>query len=564
MGNSGARLLVEALKANGAKYILGIGGWQTLPVLDILYDDPSIKFISVRHEQAAPFASIGYARAAGEPCVCFSIPGPGATNMVTGVASAYEDSMPVVVLAAQIPLSYMSRASVHRCDLETIFRPITKEVILCRQVRDIPGAVNRAFRVATSGRRGPAAVLIPTDLFPTCDETPLLPTVKEEWRPDRGLEARIEEAARMLEKSAAPCLFAGGGVVAARATKEMRDLAEKLSAPVFTSRSGRGTIPEDHPLAAGTFAFGGAAEVLAKTDACLAIGTRFSESSTLTWTVRLPPDLIEVNISPEAVGQVHNPKLTLIGDAKYILSKLNEKLSPKKGNGPLAETLARVKRWRSQQTEEFMRGQPSFPLHPRWMVRTLRDLLPHDARVICDATSSFTWFYEHDFTVYEPDTLLISFGYGSMGYAFPCAMGMKLAKPDLKLVSIVGDGSFLMQMAELATCAANNLSVPIIVMNDGYYGVLRRIQLYEYRQRFIGTDLNNPDFVMLAKSFGAAGYRLEKPADLTEMVQAAFANRGPTVIDVPVDGKQITRLSRSKWIRAGYIPAEEQPYCEKM
>jgi len=219
-------------------------------------------------------------------------------------------------------------------------------------------------------------------------------------------------------------------------------------------------------------------------------------------------------------------------------------VSKKQGDESTFKTLSRFKRKYKKETTDFMQQVPVFPLHPLWMVRKLRECLSPDTVVILDATSAISWFHEHEFTVYKPKTLLSSFGFGSMGYSLPASIGAKLGNPNLNIMCVVGDGSFMMQMGELATAAAYEISVPIIVMNDGYYGVLRRAQHHVYKQRFIGTELNNPDFVKVAKAFGIAGYCIGHPGELQSIVEEAFYHKGPTVIDVPID---IEAMPRSVW-----------------
>ncbi|MBI2854073.1 MAG: thiamine pyrophosphate-binding protein [Chloroflexi bacterium] len=552
---SGSKLLVEALKANGVKYLVGIHGTGTLALLDVLFDEPAIQVITVRHEETSPFACGAYAKITGRPAVCFSIQGPGSTNMVTSVTSSNEDSVPMVVISAQVANPKLPAG--HACDLEAIYRPITKEVITIREVAQIPACINRAFQVATEGRNGPVMVLFPLNMFTAKGEAEIIAPEPRKWVPGPGLDAELEQAAAMLERAEAPALFAGGGVTMAGASTELQELAEKLSAPVFTSRSNRGCISETHPLCCGTFFLEGSTDVLAHADACLALGTRFSAFGNLEWKVRFPDQLIEVNISRSTMGLVYKPKLAIVADAKYVLRKLIGMVGQKKGNGPTLAELEKFKKKREQDTARFMAQKPVYPLHPLWMVKKLRECLSPETVVICDSTSAVSWINEPEFPILKPRTLLANDGFGSMGYPLPAAIGVKLAAPDSEVVCIVGDGSFMMQMSELATAADHNLSIPVIVMNDGVYGVLWKYQKYGYKGRFIGTDLNNPDFLKIAEAFHIAGHRVASPDEFQATVRQALRRRGPTVIDVPVNRLALPRLTRSRMINKGLISEAE-------
>ncbi|MFH1650982.1 MAG: thiamine pyrophosphate-binding protein [Chloroflexota bacterium] len=555
---SGARMLVEALKVNRVKYLIGIHGIGTLPVLDVLYDEPSIQNITVRHEEASPFIGSGYAKVDGGPAVVFSIQGPGATNMVTSVASCYEDSVPLVAISAAIPPARRHLSVSHKCDLAPIFRPITKEVIECAEVGDIPAAVNRAFRVATEGRNGPVMVLIPANLFTATGEAGIKPYEPDPWQPTPSLEAQLKAATELLEKAQAPIIFAGSGLAMAGATAELKQLAEKLSAPVFTSMMGRGGISEEHPLSAGTFLLEGSAGMVAQADTCLALGTRFSEFDCRGWNVKLPEALVEVNISDDSMGAAYKPKVALVADARYVLQKLLAVLPSKPPNALMMTTLRQARKKYRAEVEALMQQKPSFPLHPRWLLRTLRECLSPETVVINDTNMLTGWVHEHFFTVYQPRTLISNDGFGSMGYPLPAGIGVKLADPARQVVCLVGDGSFLMQLSELATAAAYGLTVPVIVFNDGHYGVLWQNQKHVYRQRFLGTDLTNPDFVKIAEGFGAAGVRISSPGELAPAVTEALARKGPTVIDVPVDDRPVGRVLWAKFVQAGLIPAEDK------
>ncbi|MFH1651855.1 MAG: thiamine pyrophosphate-binding protein [Chloroflexota bacterium] len=550
---SGAKLFVEALKANRVEYLIGIHGTQTLDVLDILYDDPSIKVITVRHEEASAFIANGYAKITGRPAVCFSIPGPGATNMVTSVAAGYTESLPMVIIAAQIPLELMSRATAHKCDLEGVFRPIAKEVITCQEVDDIPPMLNRAFEIATEGRSGPAVIIIPANLFGARGEAEVAAPVKKEWQPDGALEAKITQAAAILEKAQAPTIFAGGGVVKAGCADELQKLAEKLSAPVFTSDSARGVIPENHELCGGLFSFEGALEVLGRSDACLTLGTTFTEFATLNWTVKFPENLIEVNIAPGLLGQVYQPKVALAADVRYVLPKLLGMVSRKQGDAASLEIMSRSKKQNARETTDFMKLPPAFPLHPQWLVNKLREVMPEDAVLLVDTISLGLWLRQHEYVVYRPKTLIHNNGFGAMGYALPAAIGVKLAKPDLKVACVVGDGSFLMQMSELATIAAYGISLPILVISNGCFGPLYQNQYYLYKKRFIGTELNNPDFLGIARSFGLNSLRIASPEEFPIALEKALTSKVSTLVEVPADITRISRFQRKRWASKGMV-----------
>lgn len=548
---TGAAALIAALVEQGVEHLFGIPGVHTLLPYDLLHQHPSIRAVVTRHEGGAGFAADGYARASGRPGVCLVVPGPGATNLATAALVAGSDRVPLVLITAAVPAALQGRAAIHELDLDQFFAPLVKARVNVGAPGDVAAAVAQAFALAQAEPQGPVQLAIPYDLFGKKvadggerggDE------IGGGWSPapnnaDVDAEAltRALEALRGAER---PLIYAGSGVVRARAGAALVALAEALGAPVMTSNKARGVIPEDHPLAVGIPSMAGAAALVRQADVCLAIGTRFGEYTTLTWQLPLPERLIRVDRDPAVLGQNYPAAVAVRGDATRVLDWLLERLPEAMGRGdrPLVASAAALRERRQTGLAAFMReqGDADPPFHPRFVARTLREALPEEAFLASDGSSTESWLYEPGFTVTRPGSIAVPEIQQTMGYAVGAALGAALAVPGRPAVAVVGDGSLLMTLGELATLAAERVPATVIVFNDGAYNALRVRQESLHGERYVGTMLGELDFAQVARGVGLRGERATGAARLRDLCREAAQAREPLLIDVPITPRPLS------------------------
>lgn len=525
----GGHLLVEALQAEGVDTVFGLIGSHVTEVYDALLAAPEIRHIDARHEQAAAHMADGYARATGRPGVCLVTAGPGATNTLTATATAFADSSPLFNIAGQVPSDVLGlgKGVFHECpDQLGIFRPVTGWRGRPRAVSEIPRLVHAALRALRVRRPRPAYLEIPCDL--------LEGTAKRETWVRRGVkslrapDAEVRKAAACLRESVAPALWVGGGVIRSGASQELRALAETLGGPVFTTCSGKGAIAADHDLALDYWLpTAPAVELLKTTDLVLAVGSRFTAMATAGWRISLPR-LIQIDIDPGEIGKNYPVEVGLVGDAKIVLRQIREALAEEGyGQRPSrAADVARVRRLVQADAEQ------RFP-DALQLLRDMRSVLDRDAIVVCDITTLATLGRRY-FPVYEPRTFICPLGFGTLGYAFPAALGAKSGQPDRQVVALCGDGGFLFNAQELATAVQNQLNVVVLLINDGGYGAIRDWQRKHANGRITAVDLHTPDFGVLAQAFGAVGMRAGQLKDVGPLLQAACKENRPVLLEVPV------------------------------
>ncbi|MFM8319760.1 MAG: thiamine pyrophosphate-binding protein [Chloroflexota bacterium] len=533
----GAQAIIKCLEQYGIEMVFGIPGLYNMPIFDALYHHPTIRVVVVRHEGGAAFMADGYARATGRPAAVLTLPGPGLTNALTGIGEAFSDSVPMLVLSTQVNRQFIDQNAGLLHEMTGQFEMLSKLTKYSERITEgsqIAAAFQRAMQAMRSGRPRPVQIEIPRDIQvgPAPWPQPIpggLPAAGEQPARCRPSEEMLRSAAFALAQAQRPLIYAGGGVISSEAGAELLALAERLGAPVLTTGMGAGAIPSDHPLACGV-AWIAAADIrplVAACDAFLAVGTRFNQGMTAGWELPLPETTIRVDIDEAEIERNLPMRTRLVGDARFTLDTLDRLLAEmgvqRYGQVDIGMQLA-VEQFRQALQDKLGSSAP-------WMA-ALRAALPRDAIISCDM-SLFWADMLGTFPIYHPRTMLFPWGFGTLGFAIPEAIGAKLANPNQPVAAICGDGAFLFTGAELATAVQYNLGLPILVPNNHAYGMIKVQQRDQYDEKFIAVDLVNPDFVQLAQAFGANGVRVAKPGELAEAIRRALKSNKPTVIEIP-------------------------------
>ena len=539
---TGAQAVVRSLEELGVEVIFGIPGGAVLPVYDPLFDSRKLRHVLVRHEQGAGHAASGYAHATGRVGVCMATSGPGATNLVTPIADAQMDSIPVVAITGQVGRPMIGTDAFQEADISGITMPITKHNYLVRNGDDIARVLAEAFHIAATGRPGAVLVDIPKDVLQgqcTFSWPPVmeLPGYKPNTKPHAK---QIREAAKLITAASKPVLYVGGGVIRGDASAHLLDLAELTGIPVVTTLMARGAFPDSHPQHLGMPGMHGtvaAVAALQRSDLLIGLGTRFDDRVTGKLATFAPEaKVIHADIDPAEIGKNRNADVPIVGDIKAVITDLIEALR-KTGDGPesLDDWWAYLRG--VQKTYPLSYGpQSDGSLSPEYVIETLGKIAGSDAVYVAGVGQHQMWAAQ--FISYErPRTWINSGGLGTMGYAIPAAMGVKLARPDAEVWAIDGDGCFQMTNQELATCAIEGAPIKVAVINNGNLGMVRQWQMLFYGERYSQTDLAThshriPDFVKLAEAMGCVGLRCEREEDVVEVInQARAINDRPVVID---------------------------------
>lgn len=535
MKMTGAQILLECLEREGVEVIFGYPGGQVIPIFDALYDS-KIRNILVRHEQGAAHAAEGYARSTGKVGVCLATSGPGATNLVTGIADAYMDSVPMVAITGQVPTFLIGCDSFQEADITGITLPITKHNYLVKDIKDLPRVIKEAFYIANTGRPGPVLIDLAKDVnlqtakfeYP---ETVDLPGYKPNYV---GNARQVKDAAEAIKKAERPLLYVGGGVVASGAHAELRKLAEKMDIPVTTTLMGLTAFPSEHPLSLGMLGMHGTAYAnfaVCEADLLIAVGARFDDRVTGHLESFAPKaKIVHIDIDPAEIGKNVAVDIPIVGDVKNVLEMLLEKLTNR--SNP---------KWR-RQIEEWKREYPlkyqDTGLKPQRVIEEIYRLTKGEA-IICTEVGQHQMWTAQYYKFSHPRSLITSGGLGTMGFGFPAAIGAQVGNPDRLVIDIAGDGSFQMNIQELGTAVANNIPVKVIIINNFYLGMVRQWQEFFFNKRYSGTVLeHNPDFVKIAEAYGATGFRIERVEDLAETLVKAFATPGPVVVDCRVEREE--------------------------
>ena len=537
---TGGQLIVESLVRHGVEVVFGIPGAHTMAIYDALYRHPKVKHILVRHEQSAALMADGYARATGKVGVCCVTTGPGVTNASTGLAVAQGDSIPVLLISSQVHsgAAKQRRGLFHAMDQLALTKPITKWNGRADRPEQIPQLIAEAFDVLSNGRPGAGHLEVPLDVLQQdfeAEHSKLAVTRVPLPLEFRNSTADIRRAAQLLRQSKCPLIFAGGGVMSAEAWRELIDVAELLQAPVLMSPMGKGAIPADHPLCGGvTFTWVTAdlqnmeksvSPLAAMADAAVAVGFRFSQLATVNYTLPVPSALVQIDVDANEIGANYPATIGIVSDAKTALGELREALragSVRKGSRSS---------WMPDSARPPRRidvGPASRPPVDWWK---LREVLERDAIVAADIARS-GYALVGQFPVYEPRTFMHSASFIAMGHAFPAALGAKVAFPHRQVISVSGDGCFMMTGQELATAVQHGINVVAIVINDRCLTGIAALQDVQYGGRRIAVDLLNPDFVRYAESFGALGLQVREAKEFKPALERALEAERPALIEI--------------------------------
>ena len=550
-----SRQLVKYLEHRGIEHIFGLCGHTNIAVLAEL-EKSSIKFINTRHEQVAGHMADGYARVTKKASVVLSHIGPGLTNTATAIGTAALDSIPMVVIAGDVPSHYYGKNAFQEVNLHSdasqfeIFRPIVKRAWRVERPELFPEIIEKAFQLAESGRRGPVLVSVPMDIFSKEIDTSLFERLKHHTKKLTKPTIDVETAEKIiltLINADNPLLYVGGGIVIADAAEEVRELVDHLNLPVANSMKGKGVVSDDHPLSLGLAGYWGSKLTNEKTkqaDYILAIGTRFSEADSSSWeeeyTFNFPPTkLIHIDIDPNEIGRNYPVEIGVVADIKEalkVLNKVAKRLVPAGlSNEDLKQEIKDFKEGFTKDNEQHVKDE-SFPMRPERILQEVREALPKDAFITTDVGWNKNGVAQR-FPIYEAGTVLTPGGFATMGFGSPAAVGVKVAKPDRVVVSLVGDGGFGQNPAVLATAAEENIGVIWVIMNNSSYGVIAGLEKAHFDTTF-GTIFYKdgkpytPDFAAMARSFGVDGIKIESAAEFKPALEKAIASNKPCVIDV--------------------------------
>ncbi len=530
---SGTEIILECLKREKVKVVFGIPGAAIMPLYDMFGKVEKLPFrnILTRHEQGAIHAADGYARATGEVGVCISTSGPGATNLVTGLANAHLDSVPLVALTGQVPTNMVGNDAFQEVDITGITIPITKNNYIARKVEDLAAIIKEAFYIARSGRPGPVLVDLPKDvqlaecIFKYPDRV-----IRRGYKPSvKGHIKQIRLAVEKISGSTRPVIITGGGVINGNASDELQKLACKTNIPVVNTFMGAGSFPENNHLYVGMLGMYGqylANKVTSSADLIIALGTRFDDRITGNLTQFCPnAEIIHIDIDPAEIGKNISVKIPIVGDLKNILHQMNSHIAERKNTEWLNE-IREIKQGICLNTEDNDSN-----LRPKYIIKCINEFFKGEAIIVTDVGQHQMWAANYCQFIH-PRTFISSGGLGTMGFGLPAAIGAKIGNPKKPVICISGDGSFQMNIQELATAIYNKIPIIVILMNNGYLGMVRQIQELFYDKRYVSTLLaGNPDFVKVVEGYGGIGFRVEKREEIIPVLQEVYRKNEFVLID---------------------------------
>ncbi|MFH1596290.1 MAG: biosynthetic-type acetolactate synthase large subunit [Pseudomonadota bacterium] len=544
MKMTGAQILMECLKREEVKHIFGYPGGVVLDIYDELTRHPDIKHILVRHEQAAAHAADGYARASAKVGVALVTSGPGATNTVTGIASAYMDSIPIVVLTGQVPTALIGNDAFQEVDIVGITRPCTKHNYLVKDINHLAATIQEAFYIARSGRPGPVLVDLPKDIIQASTVPRFPETVKiKSYNPTYHANPRqVKRALDLILSAKKPVLYTGGGIILSNASKELFQFAETLQIPVTSTLMGLGGFPGDNPLWMGMLGMHGtycANMAVSQSDVLIAVGARFDDRVTGKLAEFAPhAKIIHIDIDPSSISKNVVVDIPIVGDCRDALKQLNDLLDampPKDYASARAPWLGTVNDWEQKHPLTYTWSDTT--IKPQYVVEKLWELTKGDAYITTEVGQNQMWaaqFYRFK----RPRQLMTSGGLGVMGYGFPAAMGVQVALPDATVIDIAGDGSIQMNIQELMTVVEYQLPVKVAILNNAFLGMVRQWQQLFYGRRYSATPMTAPDFVKLADAYGAVGLRATKPEEVEPVIREALNTPRPVIMDFRVEPEE--------------------------
>jgi len=528
---------MESLRREGVEVIFGFPGGVVLPIYDCLYDCKDIRHILVRHEQGAAHEADGYARATGKVGVCMATSGPGATNLVTGIATAYMDSIPIVAITGQVRTTALGKDAFQEADITGITAPITKHNFLVKSSKDIPEVVAEAFYIARTGRPGPVLIDIPMDVsMGQLDYKPVKEVDIPSYRPNTiGHPLQIKKAAKLIATAERPVLYVGGGVISSGASPELLELSERTNILVTNTLLGKGAIPETHPNSLGMLGMHGTAYAnyaVAHCDLLIAVGARFDDRVTGKLDAfAQKAKVIHIDIDPAEIGKTVHVDVPIVGDCKLVLRDLLKYVEP---------------RGETDWNRQVMKWREEYPLHysedgllPQYVIEQIWEVTDGEAIVATGVGQHQMWAAQF-YKCKRPRQFLSSGGLGTMGYGFPAGIGAKVGRPDDIVFVIDGDGSFQMNVQELTTAVANKIAVKVAIMNNQYLGMVRQWQELFWNRRYSYVDIAaQPDFVKLAEAYGAVGMRVEKKEDVTPALKKSLEYKDvPVIIDFRIEREE--------------------------
>jgi acetolactate synthase-1/2/3 large subunit len=538
MKKTGAQIICESLIQEGVDVMFGFPGGVLLPFYDTLPQYPQIRHILVRHEQGAAHAADGYARATGKVGVCMATSGPGATNLVTGIANAHMDSVPIVALTGQVATPFIGKDAFQEIDITGITLPITKHSYLVTETSSLAKIIKEAFYIARTGRPGPVLIDIPKDIMTNLAEfnnypsTVQLPGYKI---PGKGHPTQVKNAAKLINEAQKPLIIAGRGAIISEASAELKKFAEKGQIPVITTLLGIGSFPENHVLSYGMLGMHGtgyANRATDNADLVIAVGMRFDDRVTAKIsTFASHARIIHIDVDPAEIGKNVGVDVPIVGDVKAVLKQLIDITNE-------TEHVAWIKQlegWRRQHPLVDVREYTG--LLPQYVIHEICETTQGNATVVTGVGQHQMWSAQH-YSYNEPNSFITSGGLGTMGFGLPAAMGAKVARPDKTVWCIDGDGSFQMTLHELATLVQDKIDVKIAIMNNGYLGMVRQWQELFYEKRYVATPLYGPDFVKIAEAYGVAAVRVTRREEVVPALQQAMDHDGPFLVDFMIEPEE--------------------------
>ncbi|OGJ91075.1 MAG: acetolactate synthase, large subunit, biosynthetic type [Candidatus Raymondbacteria bacterium RifOxyA12_full_50_37] len=552
---TGAEILIDALKKEGVDVMFGYPGGVVIPIFDVLNRTREIRFILTRHEQGATHAADGYARATGKVGVCLVTSGPGATNTVTGIANAQLDSIPIVVISGQVRSPVIGTDAFQEADVVGLTRSICKHNYLVQNIEELPRIIKEAFHIASTGRPGPVSLDIPADIINASLKNYMYPKTVDlvGYKPTlKGNARQIERLAHAIANAKRPLLYTGGGIISSNASPELVKFINKTNIPVVITLMGLGSVPADHQLFLGMPGMHGrvaANYALMQCDLLVAVGTRFDDRVTGNLQTFAKQAIVaHVDIDPAEISKNVKTDIPVVGDAKNVLAELIQKVAARKPD----EWNKTVNEWKTKHPLAYKQEKDG-PIVPQYVIDRISHLMKDDAILVTDVGQHQMWsalFLRHR----QPRSFLSSGGLGTMGFGLPAAMGAAMAFPKRQVIDISGDGSIQMNIQELATCAVNRIPVKIVVLNNGYLGMVRQWQQLFWKENYASTCLRQgpqcppqckgpgkkckgvywPDFVKVAEANGLLGLRAEKPSDVDKVLKQGFKTKGPVLMEFVV------------------------------